>query len=307
MKQSPYFDINYGWPYGSDGWNIGMDENLLVLSFLDRHEVLGIVPTVPDEASEGDSYIVSSDNSARFFADGVWRIVYPSDGWTFHAKDTGLDWKYDNSTLVQRINPDSLAAEVQDLENRTSGIDSQISEINSQISLFEGIPQRVQQIEDSYVSLDDIGPIEEDIDTLEQTVSDLSGAVDNAVATMGGLQNSFAELRDEAEAKLSSVVAGSGISVDIADPVNPIVSLDTSVLSDVATSGQYSDLSGTPTLGTAASQDASAFDPSGASGAVEGSLTALINERMSAAARAAIDELDPDTATLSDLITALQS
>ena len=28
-KQSPFNDINYEWTYGSDGWNVGMDENMV--------------------------------------------------------------------------------------------------------------------------------------------------------------------------------------------------------------------------------------------------------------------------------------
>lgn len=39
--------------------------------------------------------------------------------------------------------------------------------------------------------------------------------------------------------------------------------VDAAALSEVATSGSYNDLSDTPALGTAASQDSSAFDPSG--------------------------------------------
>lgn len=48
------------------------------------------------------------------------------------------------------------------------------------------------------------------------------------------------------------------------------------------------------------------FDPAGAAEAVNTTLTALMNERMSSAARDAVDALDSTTATLEDLITAPQ-
>ena len=49
-------------------------------------------------------------------------------------------------------------------------------------------------------------------------------------------------------------------------------------LASVATSGAYSDLSGTPTLGTAAATDATAYDPAGAAAAVQSSLAARLDQ-----------------------------
>lgn len=91
--------------------------------------------------------------------------------------------------------------------------------------------------------------------------------------------------------------------------------------SPVATTGSYNDLIDTPTLGSAAAQDVSAFDPAGSAaqslidanaytdtafGDLSDELTLALDGRMSSAARDAVDALDPATATLEDLITALQ-
>lgn len=54
-----------------------------------------------------------------------------------------------------------------------------------------------------------------------------------------------------ADGLVTSVVAGSGVTVDSADPAHPVVS--------ATFSGAYADLSGKPTLGTAAAQNTTVF------------------------------------------------
>lgn len=79
-KQSPFNNINYQWPYGSDGWNVGMDENMVKLSFLsvkvvDSFET--VLPSAP--VTEGRSCVLP-DNTVNFFVDGSWYTVTPTDG-----------------------------------------------------------------------------------------------------------------------------------------------------------------------------------------------------------------------------------
>lgn len=289
MKQSPYFNINYGWPYGSDGWNAGMDENLLVLSFLNSHQVISIVPSTPEGVQEGDAYIISSDNSARFFADGAWYIVYPSDGWEFSTTEDGLLWIYENGLPVQKVSPDNLADTVDVLFQRVDGVTTDIESLTVSVDSLSDVPGRLESLEENSATSSELSGVSDRVGVLEDSAILVDGRLDSLSFDVGEMQTEMLDINTEMDAKVSSILPGDGINVDNTDPINPVVSLDTSF------------------LGTAALADTGDFDPSGAAGAVETSLTSLINERMSATARSAIDALDPDTATLSDLITALQS
>lgn len=307
MKESPYFNINYGWPYGADGWNIGMDENLLVLSFLNTHSVIDIVDAVPDNPLEGDSYVVSTDNSARFFADGTWQMFYPSDGWEFTTVVGGTTWVFEGGVPVPRANPDDLSQKVEALQNRADNVDSQLEDINSSLAPLEELPQRVTELENDSASAADVQALTERVEDVETESQNHGQRIDSAEVRMGSLEDSVSQISGDVDTKLESVVAGEGIEVDNTDPLNPVLILDTSALSAVAVSGDYNDLAGTPTLGTAAEASADDFDPAGSASGVQDALTLIMDERMPSTARAAVNALDPSTATLEDLITALQS
>lgn len=303
MKQSPYFGINYGWGYGADGWDVGMDENLLVMSLLSKNSVNAIVPEVPVNPSEGDSYVVSSDNSVRFFVDGTWGIIYPADGWRFTTEDNGLSWMFDGGVPVQRVDPDNLSHEVVQLDTRVGNVEDHLDTVDQSISNLSDIPNRVQELETGVSNKAD----QTSLDEVDGRVDDLelyNGQLDNTLASM---ELNIGSNTQTLSTKINSVVQGDGISVDNTDPINPTVSLDTSVLEPVATSGLYSDLTGTPTLGTAAAQDTTAFDPAGSASGVQDALMLILDQRMSSAARTAVDALDAATATLEELILALQS
>lgn len=88
-KQSPFNDINYQWPYGSDGWNIGMDENMVKLSFLSVKVVdsfEAVLPSAP--VTEGRSCVLPN-NTVNFFVDGTWYTVTPTEGeiWVVAGKE----------------------------------------------------------------------------------------------------------------------------------------------------------------------------------------------------------------------------
>lgn len=309
MKQSPYFNINYGWPRGTDGWDTGMNENLLTLSFLDTQRVINIVASVPDSPSNGDAYIVSSDNSARFFADGVWNIVYPADGWEFTTSQDNATWVFEGGVPVQRVNPNDLSSAVNQLDIRVTDAEDQIGGLTDSVENLVDLPDRVQTLEEDILTKVDTVEFEDlttRVDVLEDFTDGLGPTFNAINSNISDLQGSVQGINEDLDLKIESIVPGDGISVDITDPVNPAVSLDTSVLSAVAVSGSYNDLADTPTLGSAASEDVASFDPAGTADGVNTALTTLINERMSSAARDAVDALDPITATLEDLITALQ-
>lgn len=61
------------------------------------------------------------------------------------------------------------------------------------------------------------------------------------------------------EGTVNSVVEGTGINVNSSDPANPVVAIQTGYLSTVATTGAYADLTGKPTLGTAAATNSADY------------------------------------------------
>lgn len=130
-------------------------------------------------------------------------------------------------------------------------------------------------------------------DALQGTVDDLQGQIDERLtytslkSTLVAGANTTLTPDDNAETititatggGVSTITGGTGVSVNNADPDNPVVSLTAATLASlaladsatqpgdlatVATSGSYADLSDKPTLGTAAASDAADFDPAGA-------------------------------------------
>lgn len=250
MKQSPYFNINYGWPRGTDGWDTGMNENLLVLSFLDAQRVISIVPTVPDNPAAGDAYVVSSDNSARFYADDVWNIVYPADGWEFTTTEDNATWVFEGGVPVQRVNPNDLSSAVNQLDVRVTDAEDQIGGLTDSVENLVDLPDRVVELEENSATDAQLQDVALEVESLGQRTDVLENyntSLDNTLTTI----NSNIQTNLEAlESKVDSIVPGDGVLVDDTDPTNPLVSVDLDFFSPVAATGSYNDLIDIPTLGS---------------------------------------------------------
>lgn len=120
--QSPYFDINYGWVYGEDGWNTGMDENLLRLSFLANNTVNEFVSALPSSVSDGYSCILNGDNLAYFWNNGSWVFVSLEQGYEFTTLVDGKRWVR-TSTGYQEI-PNNV-----DLDGRVTTLEGDLEEV----------------------------------------------------------------------------------------------------------------------------------------------------------------------------------
>ena len=109
-KQSPFNGINYEWTYGSDGWNVGMDENMVKLSFLsvkvvDSFET--VLPSIP--VTEGRSCVLP-DNTVNFFVDGSWYTVTPTDGEIWVVADK--EYQIVTGAFSEILQASTLEAEV---------------------------------------------------------------------------------------------------------------------------------------------------------------------------------------------------
>lgn len=237
MKQSPYFNIKYGWPRGTDGWDTGMNENLLVLSFLDTQRVISIVPSVPDNPAAGDAYVVSSDNSVRFYADGVWNIVYPADGWEFTTSEDNATWVFEGGVPVQRVNPDDLSSAVTQLDARMSDAEDQIGGLTDSVENLVDLPDRVEELEQNSATTTQLQDVVLDVESLDQRTGVLESYNASLDSTLAAINYNIQSNTDSLESKVDSVLPGDGILVDNTDPLNPIIS---------AISSGFVDLTDTP-------------------------------------------------------------
>ncbi len=95
---SPFVEANFGWPYGSSGWNTDMDQNLVKFSYLHDRNIDGIVATLP-AISNGTAYFLTTDNRLYFDADGQ-RYSSPTPKWFIVTlKSSGQTYQFDGSAL----------------------------------------------------------------------------------------------------------------------------------------------------------------------------------------------------------------
>lgn len=100
-KTEPKSGLQWGWAYGEDEWNTGMDQNLLSLGRFAYHlsaEDRDVTDPSTLTPADGDTYIVAAgaigdwagwdgriavwDNTA-----GVWVSAVPKVGWVCYIKD----------------------------------------------------------------------------------------------------------------------------------------------------------------------------------------------------------------------------
>lgn len=98
-KTSPFIEVKWGWPYGSSGWNSGMDENLVKFSFLFDSNIDGIVSSLPSPVN-GKAYYLSTDKRVYYVVDGVY-YASPLPLWyVLKNRTNGTNYLYDGSNLV---------------------------------------------------------------------------------------------------------------------------------------------------------------------------------------------------------------
>lgn len=96
-QTDPRSGLYYGWPYGSDGWNVDMDANLVRLGRFGFHlsvQSRTLTEPPPDPAA-GDSYIVGidaenawlgHDNQVAVWDGAAWAFAAPRLGWVAYIE-----------------------------------------------------------------------------------------------------------------------------------------------------------------------------------------------------------------------------
>ena len=100
QQLSPFLEGKFGWNYGENGWNIGMDENLLKFSFMFDRNVDGIVSTLPSPVN-GQAWFLTTDKRL-YFAVGAVFYSSPTPKWfQFQIKSTGQTYIFDGVVASQ--------------------------------------------------------------------------------------------------------------------------------------------------------------------------------------------------------------
>lgn len=119
QQTSPFLEAKYGWAFGEDNWNGGMDENLLKFSFLFDRNVDNIVGSLPP-AVHGEAHYLTSDNRI-YFAIGSTYYSAPVPKWfQFQVKSSGDLYQFNGTSSVQ-IETNT------DLDNRLDSVEVTIS------------------------------------------------------------------------------------------------------------------------------------------------------------------------------------
>jgi hypothetical protein len=100
QQQSPWLETAYGWTYGENGWNTGMDSNLLKFSVMFDRNVDSIVASLP-AAVNGQVHYNTSDNRL-YFAVNTTYFSTPVPKWfVIVERSTGQTHQYNGVSLVQ--------------------------------------------------------------------------------------------------------------------------------------------------------------------------------------------------------------
>lgn len=123
QKTSPFLEGKFGWDYGEDGWNPGMDENLLKFSYLFDKNINGIVSTLPVIVN-GEAYFLTTDNRVYFAVDGVWYSSLTPKWFEFKDKNTGDTYQFNGTSVVTIDSPAELDTRLSDVETTINDLGS---------------------------------------------------------------------------------------------------------------------------------------------------------------------------------------
>lgn len=123
QQQSPWLETAYGWAYGENGWNTGMDSNLLKFSVLFDHNVDGIVASLP-AAVNGQVHFLTADKRL-YFAVGAIYYSTPVPKWfTLVERISGNTWQFNGTSLVAVDSPLNVDSRLDAIELELASLGS---------------------------------------------------------------------------------------------------------------------------------------------------------------------------------------
>lgn len=123
QQTSPFLDANYGWEYGENGWNTGMDENIIKFSFMFDKNIDSVVSVLPSAVS-GQAHFLTTDNRL-YFAVGSTYYSSPTPKWcVITLKSTGQTYQFDGASLSIIDSPLETNSRLDVLELTTASLGS---------------------------------------------------------------------------------------------------------------------------------------------------------------------------------------
>lgn len=107
QKLSPWIETAYGWVYGENGWNTGMDSNLLKFSVLFDCNVDSIVASLP-AAVNGKVHYLTSDNRLYFAVGSTYFSTSLPRWFEFKDRLTGDTYQFNGTTAVTINSPTQI-------------------------------------------------------------------------------------------------------------------------------------------------------------------------------------------------------
>ena len=77
-----------------------INENFFLLDVLTQGSVIDFVEELPEDSEEGDTYILSGDNSINIFRNGEWYTIEPQEGYFLYLDSANRFLWYDGSGWV---------------------------------------------------------------------------------------------------------------------------------------------------------------------------------------------------------------
>lgn len=134
QKIDPFIQLNWGWDTGEGGWGEGMNNNLIIYSFLQNKRIDSVIAStslLPTSPTDGSAYFTTSDKTIYLRADSVWYTFQPTVGMTFILKATESVVKFNGTTLV------TDTKEISEINGLTSALSAKVS--TSSIGAASGV------------------------------------------------------------------------------------------------------------------------------------------------------------------------
>ena len=161
-KQDPVSGLNYGWTLGEDGWNVGMDSNLIKLGATINIRVLDFV-SAPSVSTNGARYIVASgsgafagqNNKLAVRVEDVWTFYTLPEGCIVYDEDTNAHYKFEGGSYSLLVDLSSYltSATAASTYQTQSGMSSYLTTSSASSTYATIANQRYQFLNDSTTTL----------------------------------------------------------------------------------------------------------------------------------------------------------
>lgn len=122
QRQLPGIGLYGYWNYASDAWGTLMDSNLRKASVLVQLSVIGRVSSLPGSPTNGDIYILTTDDTVCARDDGSWVAYTPIEGWLAYVRNENKLYYYDGSDWVDYLA--ALTADIDAEQARAEGAEA---------------------------------------------------------------------------------------------------------------------------------------------------------------------------------------